>query len=587
MQGMGILGFAGTSLVFIGCVTAILMKTASTMRLDFHQAQYENDINQPNLERIGAFPIRALGLYVVLALAYGGVCAAIVPLLGLEADQRAGLFLYQSSFGLLYGAFVYTNGERIVSRFLFSQSIVRYPSQIRESRQYLKILGIPIFVCLMTLILATGCILILLKAESMHDSALFERSVITIILTGVVFLAMTCGLITQIGKTNMAVYESIIKQLDQISSAEKDLKQRILIGSIDELASIAGNINYFFHNLTASIKVIMDIQQGFSAVGQELQKNAQSSLSAVTSIASNISKVTEKSQVQVASVAESAGAINAISASITAMEKVIDDQTNSVSAASSAIEQMIANIGSVGGSINVMADQFSELIRLTEQGKDAQIASRNKIQIIAERSAALLEANKVIATIASQTNLLAMNAAIEAAHAGDTGKGFAVVADEIRKLAETSAAQSKNIRAEINLVQEAITAVVTASKDSENAFSRVSDRIGETDGIVREVQDAMNEQKTGSSRILEALETVKEVTLKVRSGSKDMSAGNQTIIATISRLKSASSEIQEHIQQIVSGFQTIEKGSQNVSAAAEKTVENIRHMERVVKQFKI
>ncbi len=209
-----------------------------------------------------------------------------------------------------------------------------------------------------------------------------------------------------------------------------------------------------------------------------------------------------------------------------------------------------------------------------------------KIELITERSVTLLEANKVISAIASQTNLLAMNAAIEAAHAGDTGRGFSVVADEIRKLAETSAEQSKTIRSEINLVQQAISEVVAASKESENAFSRVSERIAQTDSIVREVQHAMLEQREGSGQILSALKGMNEITLQVQTSSREMGTGNKAILAEITRLRESTTEIQQNIQQVSSGVAQIENDTRSVSDMAERTVETIHVMEEAVEHFK-
>ncbi|MDR3115138.1 MAG: methyl-accepting chemotaxis protein [Treponema sp.] len=585
-QVWSLAALAGLGLVFLVLITAFFFKTGNIMGEELQKSQWQ-DINKhsSSLQSIGELGLKGFGAFVPGGGLYGLVLIPLASTLGISDTQKGAVFLCHLAFALLWGVFVLVMSDKQIGVFLATQGVIRYPSDLRRQGQGHKLIIVPGGMLLGSLLLGVGCFL-LVGAASEGNRALLPKSLMVSIVSALIFLIVALVCVLEQSKATVTSYGLIIKELERITLEEKDLKQRITISSVDELGSIVGLINYLCHGLSENIQAIKSFQGNFLELGKELQRNAQMSVGALSRIASSVDTVKNKADAQVNTVGDSTEAVEKVATNIKSMEKMIDEQADSISTASSSIEEMVSNIASVSASINVMADQFIELIALAEKGKGAQIESMKKIELIAERSAALLEANKVISTIASQTNLLAMNAAIEAAHAGDTGKGFAVVADEIRKLAETSAGQSKNIREEINLVQQAISEVVTTSKDSESAFTRVSERIGKTDAIVREVRQAMNEQKEGSSQILKTLQVVNEVTSNVRKGSKEMSTSNNTMITTFSLLRDSSRQIQQNIEQIASGFDDIESSSKNVSEVAEKTVKNIQGMENVVKHFK-
>ena len=206
-----------------------------------------------------------------------------------------------------------------------------------------------------------------------------------------------------------------------------------------------------------------------------------------------------------------------------------------------------------------MAGTFEELSQNAELGVTQQKKVEEQILSVSEQSKTLQDANKAIEDVASQTNLLAMNAAIEAAHAGEAGKGFAVVADEIRKLSETSSAQSKKITGELNKIQTTIATVVESSKLSSQSFNTVNEQIMNTDQLVRQIRAAMEEQQVGSQQIVDSLKVMNDGTSEVRVAGHEMAEGNRLILDEIHNLQESTGVIKNSVSEMSAGVQEISK----------------------------
>jgi methyl-accepting chemotaxis protein len=561
-------------------------RLAKVYRVDLHALQDEQASYKPALLALGGLPLKALTSFLLVAVVFLGALYPASGLLGLKADVRAPVFLFLLSACMLDGAFIFVLTDRLGSKALLEHRLVAYPFDLRDARQQRKNFIIPTFMVLMTFIFAFAIALLVIGSVEATNGVLAPGSLAGAIGASVAFFAISVILVALWTGNTGLIYRSVIDQLEHLSSAEKDLRGRISISSIDELGSISGMVNAFSQGLSRSMTDLKSAQGKLSGLGEELRRTADDTAGAVAQISASASRMSDKARLQSSSVAESSSAVEEIARSIESLEGLISEQSSSVTEASASIEEMVGNIASVTASIDKMAQQFGSLLSAAEAGKATQAETRSRIEQISARSEALLEANKVIATIASQTNLLAMNAAIEAAHAGDAGRGFSVVADEIRRLAETSAGQSKMIRGELSQVQGAIQQVVLSSNLSEESFVRVAERIGETDALVRELQLAMIEQKEGSNQVLESLRSMNDVTSQVRLASREMSAGNETVLGEIGRLREATADIKGGMDEMTEGARGIADGARRVSEMAKGTMDAISEIEEAIGCFK-
>jgi PAS domain S-box-containing protein len=205
----------------------------------------------------------------------------------------------------------------------------------------------------------------------------------------------------------------------------------------------------------------------------------------------------------------------------------IERQAAAVSQSSAAIEEMISNTRSVTDTLAKNAKNVEQLKEVSDVGRAGLNEVAGDIQEIARESESLLEINSVMQNIASQTNLLSMNAAIEAAHAGNVGKGFAVVADEIRKLAESSSNQSKTIGAVLKQIKASIDKITRSTGNVLDKFEAIDNGVKIVADQERMIFNAMNEQGRGSQQVLQGIAEVNEVTHQVKDASRQLLEGSR------------------------------------------------------------
>jgi methyl-accepting chemotaxis protein len=409
---------------------------------------------------------------------------------------------------------------------------------------------------------------------------------ITIIISVIIFAVMIAAAVI-LSRSLTKPLIRVTKALKNISEGEGDLTRSITIQSKDEI----GDLSHYFNQTIAKIKnLVVNIKElvtMLSSTGSELSENMKKTAVSVNEITANIQTIKNRIINQSASVTETNATMEQITNNINKLNGHVQKQTNSVSQSSSAIEEMLANIQSVTNTLVKNGDNVKELIEASDVGREDLHTVAADIQEIANESKGLIEINAVMENISSQTNLLSMNAAIEAAHAGEAGKGFAVVADEIRKLAENSGEQSRTISAILKKIKDSIDTITKSTETVLDKFEAIDGGVKTVAEQEENIRNAMEEQGAGSKEILGAIGQVQEITQQVKDGSVEMLEGSKEVIREGNNLEKATQEITGSVNEMAVNAEEINTSVNWVHEVCGKNREYIDLLVKEVSLFKV
>jgi methyl-accepting chemotaxis protein len=370
-----------------------------------------------------------------------------------------------------------------------------------------------------------------------------------------IFLIVLVLCVVIAGGFSLRISSNLIRPIRELRDAAASLAQMNFdiwlakmrkdeIGEMQKaLVGIRKNLKKTFEDLNSNLAKTAENEKKLSAIVSD-------SISNLDVINESMGTLEEESHVQSESVKNTAQSVDAITKSIDSLNGAVKSQVSHILESSASIEEMVTNIDDIRESMQTSKSIMQKLGASSASGHSMLLKLTEEVKHIHEQSATLQNANKSISEIAATTNLLAMNAAIEAAHAGEAGRGFAVVAGEVRKLAELSASQSKNIADEVKKMEQRIELMNAASGQTTDVMNQIFNSIEEIGSAFQTVNNAIEQQSAGGSKILSALKAIQQESSQVREGSGTIHRQSFSIHQEIETLQQISQNVEQHAHEM-------------------------------------
>ena len=369
--------------------------------------------------------------------------------------------------------------------------------------------------------------------------------------------------------------------------ADGDLSPKAPVTSRDEIGDLSHRLADFSERLADSVRRIADAAEESRNARMELSSAAEQASSAAEEMQSNAGSIGNQIAVLDENITDSSSAISGITTEIGSTDKELENQSGLVAGATSAVTEMSASLTNVGRLADMSSRTTEELEEAARTGSGRLGETTETVSAIRDGIDGVQNITGIIQGIASRTNLLAMNAAIEAAHAGDAGRGFAVVADEIRKLAEASADNSKDIT---NLLAGMIDSIHTADESGQQtreAFVTLEEKVRDVRRASDEIAGSMKEIETGSREIQSVMENLSAVTERVGTSSASMRSSSGEVQNGMGRLWRVSKEVTSGVGEITAGLGEVNNSMGHLLNLSRRITGISENLDQAVSVFRI
>ena len=361
-----------------------------------------------------------------------------------------------------------------------------------------------------------------------------------------------------------------------------DLSSRINLSMNDDFGAMTSDINGFIANLWSLVQSIRNETNIVAESAESLVGSIQEAFIALDAMTKTIHTIDDEEKNQNSLIETANTGIRDVTENAKYVEEQVTVQSAATQQSSASVNEMAANIASVAEMTKKADTLSSTLTAASGEGSNAINSAVKSIQEIQDVSSEVQKIVLTIQTIASRTNLLSMNAAIEAAHAGEAGRGFAIVADEVRSLAVSSAKSAGEIKALIQSMVGKINYGAQSISDAGKSFGEISNGIGETSTLIQTITAAMEEQRTGAQEtikatnsIVDAIRTIQALSQKQRESTENMEKAVTNIVESSRQISDALRENTEKITALDSSIKTVEHSIESNNQAVSRMQENI------------
>ncbi|GAB6088585.1 methyl-accepting chemotaxis protein [Spirochaeta dissipatitropha] len=410
-----------------------------------------------------------------------------------------------------------------------------------------------------------------------------QRFTLILIVYVIILMSIATGVHMLGSKSMLGQVLLIRKKLAELVQGDAELTRKIEIIEFDEVGDIVSSLNTFMDQISELLQTVMQASSQTAESSTKLQEVIFSTGSAAGRMVAAIEQVSSNADEQLKAVEETGNDIRGILGSLETIADQVNTQASFVEQTSSSVNEMAASIDSVTQAAEKTNKVSEELTKVAGQGSDAVKKAIEAIREIEGSSKQINDIVTVISKISAQTNMLAMNAAIEAAHAGDAGRGFAVVAEEVRNLAENSSRSAKGITSQIKGMLELIDNGVQLSENAGVSLDRISSDIQQTNQLVAEISLAMREQNAGTTEILQSIsslvestQTISQVVHTQRERSEAMKQSVTELIEAFSQIQAATAQQAQDNTEIagsVDNMQNVAKENEEIVARLKKVLE--------------